>query len=129
MLIIMKESFDEVLGKVTDFLKNETKTETVIGQTFELGEFKCVPVIRVGMGFGFGGGEGEGDAPNKGHGKGGGSGTGAGVGVEPMGFLITRGDQISFIPTKSSKGLAAAFEKVPELLEKYFEKKETAQAN
>jgi uncharacterized spore protein YtfJ len=129
MLIIMKESFDEVLGKVTDFLKNETKTETVIGQTFELGEFKCVPVIRVGMGFGFGGGEGEGDAPSKGHGKGGGSGTGAGMGVEPMGFLVTRGDQISFIPTRSSKGLTAAFEKVPELLEKYFEKKETAQAN
>jgi uncharacterized spore protein YtfJ len=127
----MKESFDEVLGKVTDFLKNETKSETVIGQPFELGEFKCVPVIRVGMGFGFGGGEGEGEAPNKGHGKGGGSGTGAGMGVEPMGFLVTRGDQISFIPTRMSKGLAAAFEKVPDLLEKYFEKKEkeTAQAN
>lgn len=120
----MKESFDEVLGKVTDFLKNETKTETVIGQPFDLGEFKCVPVIRMGMGFGYGGGEGEGEAPNKGHGKGGGSGTGAGMGVEPMGFLVARGDQISFIPTRMSKGLSAAFEKVPDLLEKYLEKKE-----
>lgn len=127
----MKESFDEVLGKVTDFLKIETKTETVIGQPFELGEFKCVPVIRMGMGFGYGGGEGEGEAPNKGHGKGGGSGTGAGMGVEPMGFLVTRGDQISFIPTRMSKGLSAAFEKVPDLLEKYLSERErkTVEAN
>ncbi len=109
-----------MLGKLTDFLKNETKTETVIGQQFKLGEFLCVPVIRLGIGMGFGAGEG-GDNKNM---KGEGGGGGAGFGVEPMGFLVSRGTEISFIPSKSSKGLSAAFERVPDLLEKYLEKRE-----
>lgn len=54
----MELHFEELLGKVTDFIKSEAKTETVVGEQFELGEFKCVPVIKVGMGFGSGGGEG-----------------------------------------------------------------------
>lgn len=120
----MNIQLDDVITKVTDFLKNEAKTETVVGAQFKLGEFTCVPVIRLGLGFGFGGGEGEGDNPKSGKGKGEGSGAGAGTGIEPMGFLVTRGDEINFISTKSSKGLSAMFEKAPDILSKYFEKKE-----
>ncbi len=110
----------ELLDKFTEFLKNEAKTETVIGKEFMLGEFKCVPVIGVGFGFGAGGGEGNSPKAGVGNGVGG----GAGMGMGPMGFLVSRGDQIQFIPTRQSKGLSAAFEKVPELLEKYLDKKE-----
>ena len=53
----MELHFEELLEKITDFIKTEAKTETVVGQQFDLGEFKCVPVIKVGMGFGSGGGE------------------------------------------------------------------------
>ena len=111
----MKTNFDEVLVKVTEFLQTEAKTETVIGKEFKLGEFVCVPVIRVGLGFGYGGGEG-GD-PRSGHGEG--LGAGAGIGIQPIGFLVTRGQEISFIEAHHTKGLAAVFEKVPDLLEKY----------
>jgi uncharacterized spore protein YtfJ len=121
----MQTNFEEVLTKVTDFLKSEAKTETVIGKEFTLGEFSCVPVIRVGLGFGYGGGEGEDD--KKSHG--GGSGAGAGIGVEPLGFLVTRGAEISFVPTRNSKGLAAAFEKMPDVLEKFLAGKDTAGTN
>lgn len=119
----MKANFDDVLAKVTDFLKSEAKTETVVGKEFKLGEFSCVPVIRVGLGFGYGGGEGS--AEKQGHGEG--SGAGAGIGVEPMGFLVSRGAEISFVPSKSSRGLSAAFEKMPEVLEKYFAKKQAGE--
>ena len=78
----MELHFDELLGKITDFIKTEATTETVIGQPFDLGEFKCVPVIKVGMGFGSGGGEGTESKDKKGHGMG----AGAGVGIEPIGF-------------------------------------------
>jgi uncharacterized spore protein YtfJ len=122
---IMQTNFDEVLTKVTDFLKSEAKTETVIGKEFTLGEFTCVPVIRVGLGFGYGGGEG--DDEHKRHG--GGSGAGAGIGVEPLGFLVTRGTEISFVPARSSKGLAAAFEKMPDVLEKFLAGKDKANTN
>lgn len=119
----MTVNLEETVKQLTDFLRSEAKTETVVGQSFQLGDFTCIPVIRFGIGLGYGGGEGHGDMAGKGKGEGGGSGAGGGVGVAPIGFLVTRGDQISFIPTRTSKGLGAAFEKVPELLEKFLEKK------
>ena len=114
----MKVNFEEMLPKLTDFLKSEAKTETVVGKQFQLGEFNCVPVIRLGMGFGTGTGEGE--APNKqGHGEG--MGMASGMGIEPIGFLVSRGDEISFISTKGKSGFASIFEKAPELLDKFLE--------
>lgn len=115
----MELHFEELLGKITDFIKSEAKTETVVGQQFELGEFKCVPVIKVGMGFGSGGGEG---IEAKGR-KGEGMGAGAGVGIEPIGFLVSRKGEISFLASGKTHGLAAVFEKVPDLLEKIVEKR------
>src|SRR5579872_5194919 len=120
----MKPEIDEIISKVTDFLRDEGKTETVVGKQFQLGDFTCVPVIRLGMGFGFGGGEGEGDNTKTGKGKGEGTGGGAGTGIEPMGFLVTKGELIQFVPTHASKGLSVMFEKAPEILSKFFEKKE-----
>ena len=124
----MSVNLEETVKQLSDFLKTEAKTETVVGQSFQLGEFTCVPVIRFGLGLGYGSGEGHGDMPGKGKGEGGGGGAGGGMGVAPIGFLVTRGDQISFIPTRTSKGLGAAFEKVPDLLEKFLEKKKQKEA-
>lgn len=121
----MAFNFEATVKELTDFFKNEAKTETVIGEAFQLGQFTCVPVIKFGMGLGYGGGEGKGNAAGKGQGEGIGGGAGGGMGVEPIGFLVTHNDQISFIHTHTSKGLSAAFEKVPDLLEKYLDKKKT----
>jgi len=85
-----------------------------IGETFKLGDFECVPVVKIGMGFGSGGGGGESD--KKSGGKGGGA--GAGIGIEPIGFLVTKGDEISMVSVSRSKGLQSVFEKVPDLIEK-----------
>lgn len=105
--------FDELLGKITDFIKAEAKTDTVVGEQFDLGEFKCVPVIKVGMGFGSGGGEGTETKGKRGEGMG----AGAGVGIEPIGFLVSKGEEISFLAAGKTKGMAAMFEKVPDLIE------------
>jgi uncharacterized spore protein YtfJ len=122
------DTLNDMLGKITEFLKSEVKTETVIGQQFQLGSFTCVPVIGFGLGFGGGGGEGKGNAAGKGEGEGRGSSAGGGMGMGPVGFLVTKGDEIQFISTKPSKGLSSVFEKVPDLVEKYFDsqKKEKA---
>ena len=117
--------FDELLGKITDFIQAEAKTDTVVGDQFELGEFKCVPVIKVGMGFGSGGGEG---TETKGR-KGEGMGAGAGVGIEPIGFLVSRADEISFLAAGKTKGLAAVFEKVPDLIESIAKNRKTEEAS
>jgi len=114
----MEVQFESLIGQITDFMEAEAKTETVVGEPFQLGDFSCIPVIRVGMGFGTGGGEGE---EGKGGSHGEGLGVGAGMGIEPIGFLAANNNQIQFIPTRTNKGLAAAFEKVPELIERYME--------
>jgi len=115
----MEMKFKEMLAQVTSFLEHEANSETVVGKPFKLGQFDCIPVVRVGMGFGSGGGGG--DAPKSGRGEG--VGAGAGMGIEPLGFLVTKGDKITFIATQATKGLSAAFEKVPDLIEKYLDVK------
>jgi uncharacterized spore protein YtfJ len=119
-------NLNDVLGKITEFLKSEAKTETIVGQQFKLGEFTCVPVMSVGLGFGGGGGEGKGNAKNAGEGEGTGSAGAGGMGMAPIGFLATKGGEIQFISTSSSKGLGSVFEKLPDLVEKFLDKNKKA---
>lgn len=55
------ENLNELIRKLTEFLKSEVKTDTIIGEQFQLGAFSCVPVMSVGLGFGTGGCEGKGN--------------------------------------------------------------------
>ncbi|MGZ5253904.1 MAG: GerW family sporulation protein [Flavitalea sp.] len=119
----MAFNLEDTVQKLTEFIRSEAKTETVVGQRFQLGEFTCVPVIRFGVGMGYGGGEGTGPQNSKGNASGTGGGAGAGMGVEPIGFLATRGEQISFIPTSNKTGLSGIFEKLPDLFSKMAENK------
>ena len=118
---------NETIEKITEFLKSEAKTETIMGKEFKLGEFSCVPVMSVGLGFGGGGGEGKGKGSEKEKmdGEGAGAGAGAGIGIKPVGFLVTKGSDIQFIATSTATGLSAAFEKIPDLFEKYMEQKKS----
>jgi uncharacterized spore protein YtfJ len=84
----MEMRFEELMKQITDFILSEAKTETVIGEVFKLGEFSCVPVIKVGMGFGSGGGEGTDPKVGKG------VGAGAGVSMNRSGF--SHGEAITF---------------------------------
>ncbi len=120
-------SFSDMLGNITAFLEQEAKTETIIGKQFQLGEFTCVPVMSIGLGFGGGGGEGKSDAKSVG-GEGTGAGGGAGLGMGPVGFLVTRGDTIQFLPAKATRGLGAAIEKLPDMVSKMMEKKNAEKA-
>ena len=122
-------NLNEMLGKITEFLKSEAKTETIIGQQFQLGDFTCVPVMSIGLGFGGGGGEGKGKAKANGEGEGIGLGGGGGIGMGPVGFLATKGDQIQFIPAKATGGLNSVFEKLPDLVDKFLDKKKEGVLN
>lgn len=111
----MEVKIEELLDKVSEHVKSLASTETVLGEEFKLGEFTCRPVIRLGTAFGSGAGTGD-DPKSKG--KGSGAGAGAGIGIVPLGFLIARGDQISFIPVDKKSALSSLIEKVPDLVEK-----------
>lgn len=111
----MDIKIDELLDKVAGHVKTLASTETVLGDEFQIGEFTCRPVIKVGTGFGSGSGTGD-DPKSKAKGTGGGA--GAGIGVVPLGFLTARGGEISFIPVDKKTALSTLFEKVPDLVEK-----------
>ena len=116
----METKIEELLDKVSGHVKDMSNTETVLGDEFKLGEYTCRPVIKVASGFGSG--TGTGDDPKK---KARGSGTGAGAAlcVVPVGFLATKGDEISFIGTDKKTALSSLFEKMPDLVEKVAEMK------
>jgi uncharacterized spore protein YtfJ len=115
----MDPNYRETINKIIDDIKSLAKTETVIGEQFQLGEYTCVPVIKIGLGFGTG--VGGGSEPKKGQGSGGGA--GGGIGISPIAFLVTKGDEITVMSLEKRKGLSAAFEKAPDLLEKFLESK------
>ncbi len=116
----MEINVEELLDKLAGHVKNLASTETVLGEEFKIGEFTCRPVIKFGSGFGSG--TGTGDDP-KSKCKGSGGGAGAGLGVVPLGFLTSRGNEISFIPVDKKTALSTLFEKVPDLVEKMAEMK------
>jgi uncharacterized spore protein YtfJ len=116
----MDMNIEALLDKVSEHVKSLASTETVLGEEFKLGEFTCRPVIKVGTGFGSGTGSGT-DPKTKNQGSGGGA--GAGIGIVPLGFLVTKGDEISFIPSDKKTALSSLLDKVPDLVEKVAEMK------
>ena len=111
----MDIKIEALLDKVSEQVKSLASTETVLGEEFKLGEFTCRPVIKVGTGFGSAAGSGT-EPKIKNQGSGGGA--GAGIAVVPLGFLVTKGDEISFIPSDKKTALSSLLDKVPDLVEK-----------
>lgn len=118
----MENNVNALLDNISSHVKEMTKTETVIGDEFKIGEYTCKPVIRVGVGFGSAGGEG--DHPKQ-KATGAGQGAAAGLGIAPVGFLVSKGDEIHFLQAEKSKGIGAILEKVPDLIDKFKENKDT----
>jgi uncharacterized spore protein YtfJ len=103
---------EEVLKTLLDQLRTIAKTETVIGEQFTVADFTIIPVSQISLGFGAGGGAGkEGQA-----GEGGGGGGGARI--QPIAFLVVKDGEISLLSISRGKGLSAALEKMPDLMEK-----------
>ncbi len=119
----METNFEALLEKLGVSLKNMASTETVVGETFVLGEFSCKPVMKIGLGFGSGAGAGEAE-PKKSV-MGNGAAAGAGIGMTPMGFLVSSGDRISYIPTAPQSTLQTVFDQVPPLIDKLLDMQKT----
>jgi uncharacterized spore protein YtfJ len=117
----METTIEQLLKNFAEQMKSFASTQTVLGDEFELGDYKCRPVISIGLGYGGGNGEGE-DHRHKGKGKG--IGAAGGIGIAPIGFLAAKGNEISFVPASNKKGLASVLDKVPDLVERFLEMKE-----
>ncbi|MFW5736251.1 MAG: GerW family sporulation protein [Halanaerobium sp.] len=105
----MMKSTENILQSMYDKLDNFLKTETVVGETIEVGEVKLIPIITAS--FGLGGGIGEEDNT-------GGGGGGVGCKISPDAILVVRGDEVTMMPVKNKGSLDKLIDKVPELIDK-----------
>lgn len=118
----MASAAEEIIGKLMEELRTVSKTETVIGKEFQIGDFTLIPISRLSLGIGAGGGKG---SEEKKAGEGGGG--GGGVVVTPIAIIAIKGDDISFHGLKGTGALTALFEHLPELTDKFMAKKPETQ--
>jgi len=102
--------FNTLFEKLEKFLR----TETVVGEPFQVGSITMIPIISVS--FGVGGGEGSGK-DNKGN-DGTGGGGGVGCKITPNAMLVIKNEEVSVIPLTSRGSLERIVEMVPEIMSK-----------
>lgn len=113
----------EIIGKLMEEFRTIAKTETILGEKIQVGEFTLIPVCKISLGIGAGAGKGN---ESKKEGEGGGG--GGGVAVTPIAFIAVKGGELSFHVLKKGSTVESFFESLPELAEKIMGAKEKAEA-
>ncbi len=103
-----------VMDSMFERLEKFLRTETVVGDPFQVGDITLVPIITVA--FGIGGGEGTGK-DNKGN-DGSGAGGGMGCKISPNAMLVINNGEVSLIPLTNRGSLDKLFEMVPDIISK-----------
>ena len=101
-------AIEKLAETLLEKLRYITKAETVIGEPIQAGESTVIPVSRVSVGFG--GHQNKGDT----------SASGGGASVEPVAFLVIRGDDVRIMPiTKDSSLVSKIMDIVPDVVNKF----------
>jgi uncharacterized spore protein YtfJ len=111
---------ESLIKTLLEEFKSISRTETIIGKEFQAGECTLIPISRVTLGIGAGGGSGDMRAESKGEGGAG----GGGIRIEPIAFVVVRDGDVSFHGIKKGGTIESVFEKIPEMAEKIFRKRE-----
>lgn len=112
----MSHPLSDVISGSLEKIRAMADANTVIGNPIETPSgVTIIPVSKISLGFGSGGG----DAPLKDGGAFGG-GVGAGLTVQPISFLIVKGDSVRMLPVAeaASGAIERAIEQLPELLDR-----------
>ena len=100
-------SVESIAESLLEKLKNIAQTETVIGEPIHSGESTVVPVSRVSVGMGMGGHTGKGDLAS----------SGGGLRIDPVAFLVLRGDDIKVLPIdKGQSALSKIVDITPDVV-------------
>jgi len=132
----MKEHpVNDLMGATMEKIKAMVDGNTVVGQPIVTGEVTIIPVSRVSFGFASGGSDFASKHQKPGEDNAFGGGGGAGVNVEPLAFLVVRGDSVRLLPVMPPPGGAIdrvvdmvpdLVDKVTDFVEKQQEKKDNA---
>lgn len=117
----MKEHpLNELMGATMEKIRTMVDVNTVVGDPIQAGDVTILPVSRASFGFASGGTDftTKNQKPEADNSFGGGS--GAGVKIDPIAFLVVRGDSVKLLPIAPPPGGAIdrAVDMVPELVDK-----------
>ena len=88
-------SVESIAEALLEKLKNIAQTETVVGKPIYSGESTVVPVSRVSVGMGMGGHTGKGDTAS----------SGGGLRIDPVAFLVLKGDDVRVLPVEKAQSV------------------------
>ncbi len=104
----------DLIKSLLEGFKEVSKTETIIGEGIKAGEYTVLPVSKISLGIGAGAG----NEQIKTMGGSGGGG-GGGICIEPIAFLVVKGDEVSILNLRRVPATVEAFfGKVPDMVEK-----------
>jgi len=86
-------SVESIAETLLEKLRSVAKTETVIGEPIHSGESTVVPVSRISVGMGMAGHTGKGDIAS----------SGGGLRIDPVAFLVLKGDDIKILPVEKAQ--------------------------
>lgn len=111
---------NDLMGSTMEKIKAMVDANTVVGQPIVTDDVTIIPVSRVSFGFASGGSDFVSKHQKPGGNNAFGGGSGAGVNVEPLAFLIVRGDNVRLLPVMPPPGGAIdrAIDMVPEVVDK-----------
>ncbi|MDO9533844.1 MAG: spore germination protein GerW family protein [Bacillota bacterium] len=103
-----------VINTLFERMEKFLRTETVVGESFQVGSITMIPIITVSFGVAAGEGNGKDNKGNDGNGYGG----GVGCKITPNAMLVIKNDEVSVVPLTSRGSLERIVEMVPEIISK-----------
>jgi len=115
-----KHTVSELMKETMDKVRLMADANAVVGQPIVTGEVTLIPISRVSVGVGVGGSDftTKNQRPDSSANFGGGS--GAGMNIDPIAFLVIRGDSVRVLPMlpPADGALGRVVDMVPELVDK-----------
>lgn len=110
---------NDLMSSTMEKIRAMADTNTVVGQPIIAGEVTIIPVSRVSLGVGVGGSDFASKNQKPGADNAFGGGSGAGISMDPIAFLIVRGDNVRLLPVIPPSGpLDRVIDVVPEVVDK-----------
>ena len=111
---------NDLMGATLEKIRALVDVNAVVGQPIQTGEVTIIPVSKVSFGFASGGSDfvGKNQKPEAENAFGGGS--GAGVNINPIAFLVVRGDNVRllYVAPPLDGAVDRVVDMVPELVDK-----------
>ncbi len=116
-----KHTLNELMNAAMDKVRLMADANTVVGEPIVTGEVTLIPISRVSVGVGVGGSDFVSKNQKRPEAENCfGGGTGAGMNIDPIAFLVVRGDTVRVLPMlpPADGALGRVVDMVPELVDK-----------